>query len=73
MTPYSHHVELTLYANDTAIITTSRKRTLLVSYLESYLNDVQRWLIEWRIVINVSKSTAIISRVPDDGSSIPDQ
>ena len=56
----SHHVDLALYADDTAIITTSRKPTFLVSYLESYLNDLQRWLSEWRIVINVSKSTAII-------------
>ena len=55
----SHHVELTLYAEDTAIIATSRKPTLLVSYLESYLNDLQRWLNEGRIAI-VSKSTAII-------------
>jgi len=55
-----HHVELALYADDTAIIATSRKPTLLISYLESYLNDLQRWLSEWRIAINVSKSTAII-------------
>jgi hypothetical protein len=56
----SHHVELALYADDTAIIATSRKPTLNVSYLESYLNDLQRWLSEWKIAINVSKSTAII-------------
>ena len=56
----SHHVELALYADDTAIIATSRKPTLLVSYLESYLNDLQRWLSKWRIAINVSKSIAII-------------
>ena len=56
----SHHIELALYADDTAIIAMSRKPTLLVSYLESYLNDLQRWLSEWRIAINVSKSTAII-------------
>jgi len=56
----SHHIKLALYADDTAIITTSRKPTLLVSYLESYLKDLQRWLSEWRIAINVSKSTAII-------------
>jgi hypothetical protein len=56
----SRHVELSLYAEDTAIIATSGKPTLLVSYPESYLNDLQRWLSEWRIVINVSKSTAII-------------
>jgi predicted Zn-dependent protease len=56
----SHHVELVLYADDTAIIAMSRKPTLLISYLESYLNDIQRWLSEWRISINVNKSTAII-------------
>jgi len=60
MPPHSHHVELAIYADDTAIISTSRKPTLLVSYLESYLNDLQRCLSDWRIAINVSKSTAII-------------
>jgi len=34
MPPPSHHVELAHYAGDTAIIATSRKPTLLVSYLE---------------------------------------
>jgi hypothetical protein len=33
---------------------------LFVGCLESYLNDLQRWWSEWRIAINVSKSTAII-------------
>ena len=42
----SHHVELALYADDMAIIATSRKPTQPVSYLESYLNDIQRWLSE---------------------------
>jgi hypothetical protein len=56
----SRHVELALCANDTAIIATSRRPSLFVSYLESYLSDLQRWLSEWRIAINVSKSTAII-------------
>jgi hypothetical protein len=54
-----HHIELAFYA-DTTIIATSRKPTLLVSYLEVYLNNLQRWLTEWRIAINVSKSTSII-------------
>jgi len=60
MPPHSHHVELALYADDRTIITTSRKPTLLVSYVESYLNDLQLWLSDWRIAINVTKSTAII-------------
>jgi hypothetical protein len=45
----SHHVELALFADDTAIMVTSRNPTLLVSYLESYLNELQRWLCGWRI------------------------
>ena len=49
--PSLSHVELALYADDTAVIATSRKPTLLVSYLESYLNDLQRWLSEWRIAM----------------------
>ena len=34
MPPRLHHVELSFYADDTAIIATSCKSTLLVSYLE---------------------------------------
>jgi len=55
----SHHVKLALYADDTAITATSRKPTLLVSYLEPFLNELQRWLSERRITI-VSKNTALI-------------
>ena len=56
----SHHVELALYADDTAIIDTSRKPVLLVSNLQSHLSHITRWLTEWRIAINISKSSAII-------------
>ena len=50
-----HHVDLALYADDTAVIATSRKPTLLVSYLEFYLK-----LSEWRVAINIFKSSAMI-------------
>ena len=56
----SHHFELALYSDDTAIIATSRTPVLLVSYLQSYLSHLERWLTEWRIAINVSKNSAII-------------
>ena len=60
MPSHSYHIELALYAHDTANIATFRKPTLLVRYVESYLRNPQRWVSGWRIVINVSKSTAII-------------
>jgi hypothetical protein len=56
----SHHVELALYTDIMAIIAISRKLTLLVSCLESYLSDLQQWLSEWRFAINVSKSSVMI-------------
>ena len=40
---------------NTAFIATSCQPALLVKYLESYLSDLERWLSEWRIVINVLK------------------
>ena len=56
----AHPVELDIYADDTAIIATSRTPVLLVSYLQSYLSQLERRLTEWRIAINISKSSAII-------------
>jgi hypothetical protein len=56
----SRHVELALYADDTVIIATSRKSALLIRYLENYLSDLKRWLREWRITIDVSKSNAML-------------
>jgi hypothetical protein len=56
----SHHVQLVLYADDTAIIATSRKSTLLIKYLETYLSDLEPWVRERRIAINVSKSNAML-------------
>jgi hypothetical protein len=56
----SRHVELALYADATAIIATSRSPALLVSYLEAYFSDLERWLRVWRIAMNVSKGNAML-------------
>jgi hypothetical protein len=48
------------YADDTAVVATSRSPPLLVVYLEDYLGRLERWLRDWRIAINVSKSTALL-------------
>ena len=42
MTSLSQHVRLALYADYTVIIATSLKPKLLVSYMVSYINDLQR-------------------------------
>jgi hypothetical protein len=56
----SRHIDLALYEEDTALIVTSRKSALLNRYLETYLIYLERWLREWKIAINVSKSNAIL-------------
>jgi hypothetical protein len=56
----SRHVDLALYADGMAIIATSHSPALLVSYLEAYLSDLERWLRVWRITINVSKSNPML-------------
>jgi hypothetical protein len=45
--------------DETVIIATPRQPSLLLSYLQTYVSDLQWWLAEWRIAINVSKSSAI--------------
>jgi hypothetical protein len=56
----SRHVELAQYVDDTALLATSRSPSLLVVYLEAYFGRLERWLRDWRIAINVSKSTAVL-------------
>jgi hypothetical protein len=38
----------------------SRSPSFLVDYLEAYLGRLERWLRDWKIVINVSKSSAVL-------------
>jgi hypothetical protein len=72
MPPPLHHVELALYADDTTVIATSRKPTLLVSNLESYVNDLQRWLSDWKM-FTFPRAPRSSSRVQDGALFIPDQ
>jgi hypothetical protein len=57
----SRQVELRLYAVDTAfiLVVTFSQPTLIVIYLQTYLNDLDRCLRDWRIAISVSKSTVV--------------
>ena len=56
----SRHVELVLCADHTAVIATSGQPSLFAKYPETYLGDLERWLSEWWIVINVSKNSVML-------------
>jgi hypothetical protein len=55
-----HLVELALYAENTAVIATSLKPVLRVSYMGAYFPDLERWLRKWTIAVNFSKSTTLL-------------
>jgi len=63
----SHHIELAQYADDTALVATSKQPQLLLKYLETYLSELEICLRDWRIAINVDKSAAVLfttTRIP---------
>ena len=49
----SYHIDLAQYAGDTALVATSKQPQLLLKYLETYLTELETWLRDWRIAINV--------------------
>ena len=56
-------------ADVTAIIATSRKPALLVSYLEAYLSELEQWLREWRIIVSKSNTALREGRVASPQAS----
>ena len=42
------------------LVATSKHPALLVKYLETHLSELEIWLREWRIAINVGKSAAVL-------------
>jgi hypothetical protein len=71
-TPF-RHVELAQYADDTALLATSLSSSLLVGYLEAYLGRLEHWQRDWRIAINVSKSSTVLFVRLRRASKTPDQ
>lgn len=58
--PDSPHVEVALYADDTALIARSLRGQQASLYLQNALDTLEEWYEDWRIKINVSKSTATL-------------
>lgn len=58
--PRTEKVELALYADDTALITQSRRGFLASNRLQAALDNLEEWYEKWRVKINVSKSNAVL-------------
>lgn len=51
--------QLATYADDTAIIVSSRNLNLAYKYLQTAMDEIHEWFCKWRIKINIDKSKTI--------------
>ncbi|GBO33002.1 RNA-directed DNA polymerase from mobile element jockey [Araneus ventricosus] len=55
----NQETHLCMYADDTAIMSTGVSQQEIIDNLNSYLAELGRWLIKWKIKVNVDKSQAV--------------
>jgi len=58
--PKSNNSELAVYADDTAVFSSSWSIALLVRRLQIYVDDILQYFADWRMTINSEKTEAII-------------
>lgn len=57
--PSSNHVTIATYADDTAILASSKSRTEASDIVQRELYEIQNWLTKWNIKVNAEKSTHV--------------
>jgi hypothetical protein len=57
--PDDPHTRIALYADDTAIYSSSKSPALLRQHLQYYLVTLANWCRRWKITINAEKSKAL--------------
>ena len=55
--PTTQDIITATYADDTAILTSHSDADIAANQIQNYLNEAQKWLKNWRIKVNESKST----------------
>ncbi|GFX77465.1 probable RNA-directed DNA polymerase from transposon X-element [Trichonephila clavipes] len=60
--PITPSVSVCLFADDAAILCNSTTADQAVRTSQSYLSQLETWLIKWRIAINTEKTNALIFR-----------
>ncbi|GBN34809.1 hypothetical protein AVEN_225995-1 [Araneus ventricosus] len=58
-----------MYADDTAIMITGISQHLISENLNIYLAELGKWLIKWKVMVNVGKSREAI--LLEGGPSLP--
>ncbi|GBO32311.1 putative RNA-directed DNA polymerase from transposon X-element [Araneus ventricosus] len=55
----SKRTQLYLFADDTAILSTSSDPNIIATDLQTHLDELEKWLIKWKMKVNVEKSQAV--------------
>lgn len=58
--PTSSNTEVALFADDSAIYSSSDKIENVIVNIQNHLDEIQKWAKKWKIVLNPTKSTAVI-------------
>ena len=58
--PTSINTEIALYADDSAIYSSSTDAETVTKNIQDHLNDIQKWGDKWKIKLNPQKSTAVL-------------
>jgi hypothetical protein len=58
--PTSTNTEIALYADDSVIYSSSDKIENVIVNIQSHFDEIQKWAQKWKIILNPTKSTAVI-------------
>lgn len=58
--PRAANVSTAIYANDTALYSSSGNRRILVGRMQSHIDSVVKFFLDWKLTINPNKSEAIL-------------
>ncbi|GBN42033.1 putative RNA-directed DNA polymerase from transposon BS [Araneus ventricosus] len=64
--PQVRNIMISLYADDTAILSQGKTPDKTIVPLQNYLKNLAAWLVRWKIKLNVGKTEAILFNKKND-------
>ncbi|GBN29799.1 RNA-directed DNA polymerase from mobile element jockey [Araneus ventricosus] len=64
--PQVRNIMISLYADDTAILSQGKTPDKAIVPLQNYLKNLEAWLVRWKIKLNVDKTEAILFNKKND-------
>ncbi|GFX63716.1 RNA-directed DNA polymerase from mobile element jockey [Trichonephila clavipes] len=58
--PQTYLSHLTMFADDTVVISQNKRFSVLISNLQHYISLLELWLNDWKVKVNASKSACLL-------------